>query len=267
MSTLHVSFWTQALARPAEFYLVKPDKFLPPFLADNPHYQRPTKTLILLHGFSGDCHDWLYNGGASNLSMQYNLAVVMPTGGVSFYLDQPATGHKYCSLLGGELIDYLRDTFGLAQTREDTWIGGASMGGFGALHTALAHPDRFSGVVALSSALIVHQLPKMEPDAGNPMANYEYYVETFGDLKTAEDRDCNPELLYKQAVAAGKPLPRIYMACGTEDFLVHENRNMRDFLIEQKADFIYKEGPGVHDWSFWIPRSNEGIRWLLNEEV
>ena len=31
MSTLHVSFWAQALARPAEFYLVKPDKFLPPF--------------------------------------------------------------------------------------------------------------------------------------------------------------------------------------------------------------------------------------------
>ena len=83
MSTLHISFYTQALARPAEFFLVKPDKALPPFLAGNPHYQRPTKTLILLHGFSGDCHDWLYNGGASMLSMQYNLAVVMPTGGVS----------------------------------------------------------------------------------------------------------------------------------------------------------------------------------------
>lgn len=267
MSTLHVSFWAQALARPAEFYLVKPDKFLPPFLADNPHYKRPTKTLILLHGFSGDCHDWLYNGGASNLSMQYNLAVVMPTGGVSFYLDQPATGHNYCSLIGDELINYLRDTFGLAQTPEDTWIGGNSMGGFGALHTAFAYPDCFSGVVALSSALIVHQLPKMEPGMGNPMANYAYYVETFGDLKTAEDRDCNPEFLYKCAVSKGKPLPRIYMACGTEDFLIHENRSMRDFLEEQKADFIYKEGPGVHDWSFWIPRSNEGIRWLLNEEV
>ena len=83
MSTLHVSFYTMALSRPAEFFLVKPDKALPPFLAGNPHYKRPTKTLILLHGFSGDCHDWLYNGGASMLSMQYNLAIVMPTGGIS----------------------------------------------------------------------------------------------------------------------------------------------------------------------------------------
>jgi S-formylglutathione hydrolase FrmB len=267
MSTLHVSFYSPALARATEFYLVKPDKPLPPFLLGNPHYQRPTKTLFLLHGYSGDCHDWLYNGGASALSMQYNLAVVMPTGGVSFYLDREATGHKYCSLLGMDIINYLRETFGLAMTREDTWIGGASMGGFGALHTALAFPDRFSGVVALSSALIVHQLPKMEPGFANPMANYDYYVETFGDLKTAEERDCNPELLYRNAVAEGKPLPRIYMACGTEDFLMAENRNMRDFLEAQKADYIYKEGPGVHDWSFWVPRSQEGVRWLLKEEI
>ena len=267
MSTLHVSFYSPALARATEFYLVKPDKPLPPFLLGNPHYQRPTKTLFLLHGYSGDCHDWLYNGGASALSMQYNLAVVMPTGGVSFYLDREATGHKYCSLLGLDIINYLRETFGLAMTREDTWIGGASMGGFGALHTALAFPDRFSGVVALSSALIVHQLPKMEPGFANPMANYDYYVETFGDLKTAEERDCNPELLYRNAVAEGKPLPRIYMACGTEDFLMAENRNMRDFLEAQKADYIYKEGPGVHDWSFWVPRSQEGVRWLLKEEI
>ena len=267
MSTLHISFYALALARPAEFCMVKPDKALPPFLAGNPHYKRPTKTLILLHGFSGDCHDWLYNGGASMLSMQYNLAVVMPTGGISFYLDREATGHKYCTLVGQELVDYLRDTFGLAMNREDTWIGGNSMGGFGALHTALAYPDRFGGVMALSSALIIHQLPLMEPGKGNPMANFEYYAETFGDLKTAEERDCNPELLYKNAAAAGKPLPRIYRACGTEDFLLTENRKLRDFLTEQKADFIYKEGPGVHDWSFWIPRSQEGIRWLLHEEV
>ena len=267
MSTLHVSFYSPALTRATEFYLVKPDKPLPPFLMGNPHYQRPTKTLLLLHGYSGDCHDWLYNGGASALSMQYNLAVVMPTGGVSFYLDREATGHKYCSLLGQDIINYLRETFGLAMTREDTWIGGASMGGFGALHTALAFPDRFSGVVALSSALIVHQLPKMEPGFANPMANYDYYAETFGDLKTAEERDCNPELLYRNAAGEGKPLPRIYMACGTEDFLVAENRNMRDFLEAQKADYIYKEGPGVHDWSFWVPRSQEGIRWLLKEEI
>lgn len=267
MSTIHVSFWTQALACPAEFYLIKPDKFLPPFLADNPHYKRPTKTLLLLHGFSGDCHDWLHNGGATNLSMQYNLAVVMPTGGTSFYLDQASSCGRYCTWIGQELVDYLRDTFGLAQTREETWIGGNSMGGFGALHTALAYPDRFGGVIALSSALIVHQLPQMEPGVGNPMANYDYYATIFGDLKTAEERDCNPEVLYRKAVAEGNPLPRIYMACGTEDFLVHENHAMRDFLTAQKADFIYQEGPGVHDWNFWIPRSIEGIRWLLDEEI
>ncbi len=263
MSTIRVSFWTPSLSRPADFCMVKPDKALPPFLLGNPHYQRPTKTLILLHGFSGDLGDWLYNGGASSLSMQYNLAVVMPTGGVSFYLDQEATGHKYCALIGSDLVDYLRDTFGLARNREDTFIGGNSMGGFGALHTALSYPDRFGGVMALSSALIVNQLPLMEPGAGNPMANYEYYAQTFGDLKSAPDREVSPEFLYKKHKAAGAPLPKIYMACGTEDFLIAPNREFAQFLKDQGGDSNYQEGPGVHDWSFWIPRSIEGVQWLL----
>ena len=267
MSNLHVTFRTQSLVLPGEFWMYLPEKELPPlpFLPPNPNYDRPPKTLILLHGFSGNCQDFLCNSVASQISFLYNVAVVMPSGGLNFYLDLPATGQKYQTFIGEELINYLRDTFGLAMTREDTFIGGASMGGFGALHTAFAYPDRFSKVMALSSALIIDELKDMDPgyvDA-NVMANYEYYVHTFGDLKTAKERDCNPEVLYRKLKAEGKPLPQIYMACGTEDFLLGHNRDMRDFLLSEGADLRYEEGPGMHDWSVWNPRSMEGIEWFL----
>lgn len=267
MSNIHITFWTPSLACPAEFYMVKPDTaFLPPMVKNNPHYQRPTKTLVMLHGYSGDYRDWLHNGGASALSLEYNLAVVMPTGGTNFWLDQSATGQKWCAMVGQDLIDYLRATFGLAQTREDTLIGGNSMGGFGALHTALAYPDRFSGVAALSAAYIVNQLPLMTPEMKNPIANYDYYCRIFGDLKTAPERDCNPEVLFKRNAAEGKPNPRIYLACGEQDFGIASNRAMADFLKANGADYTYREGPGIHDWSFWVPRGREAVQWLLGCE-
>ena len=253
---------------PGEFWMHLPEKNPPvlPFLPPNPNYDRPARTLILLHGFSSDAQEWLFSSPAAQLSFQYNLAVVIPTGGMNFYLDLPATGQKYQSFIGLDLVNYLRDTFGLAMNREDTFIGGLSMGGFGAMHTAFAYPERFSKVMALSSALIIDELKDMDPAQGNPVANYAYYVHTFGDLKTAKERDCNPQILYRKLKDAGGPLPQIYMACGTEDFLLGPNRAMRDFLRSEGADLRYEEGPGTHDWNFWYPRSLEGMEWLLNRK-
>ena len=265
-SNINVTFRTPSLVLPGEFWLYLPEKELPPIpgFPPNPNYDRLPKTLVLLHGFSGNCQDWLFNSVASQLAFQYNLAVVMPSGGLNFYLDLPATGQKYATFIGEDLIQFLQDTFGLAKTREDTWIGGLSMGGFGALHTAFAYPERFSRVIALSSALIIDELEHMEPGTGNPVANYEYYAHTFGDLKTAKDRDCNPRVLYSRCKAEGKPLPKIYMACGTEDMLLPANRVMRDFLRSEGADLRYEEGPGIHDWSFWNPRALEATEWFIN---
>ncbi|MBR4122396.1 MAG: hypothetical protein IKR06_03805, partial [Erysipelotrichaceae bacterium] len=114
MSTLFVRFRAESLACNGEFYMHLPPKTVPFFMKDNPYYQRETKTLILLHGYSGDSTDWLYNSAAADFSLKYNLAVVMPSGGIGFYVDKKATGHRYCKFIGEDLIAYLRETFGLA---------------------------------------------------------------------------------------------------------------------------------------------------------
>lgn len=266
MAIHHVKFRANSLCGNGEFYMFLPDKEIPPFLKDNPHYSRPAKTLILLHGFSGDCTDWLYSAPVQDYSLRYNLAIVMPTGGLNFYLDKKETGRQYCRFIGEDLINYLRNTYGLAKDKDDTFIGGVSMGGFGAFHTALTYPDRFFGLMALSSALIIHQLKDMKPDMPEIMANYEYYVDTFGDLSIAEESDHNPEVLYIRNKESGIQNPRIFMACGTEDFLYKENIAMKSFLESQDADFRYIEGPGMHDWRFWIPSSEQGIEYLLGGE-
>ena len=67
-------------------------------------------------------------------------------------------------------------------------------------------------------------------------------------------------------VPEGKANPRIYLACGEQDFGIESNRAMAKFLREQGADCTYREGPGVHDWSFWVPRADEAVKWLLGCE-
>ncbi|MBQ6559955.1 MAG: acetylesterase [Erysipelotrichaceae bacterium] len=268
MSTHYVKFRSNALARNGEFYVHLAEKNMPEFMiANNPYYKRKAKTIILLHGYSGDCTDWLYNSNAADFCLKYNLNVVMPSGGLDFYLDKKATGHHYCEFIGEDLVSYLRDTFNIALSKEDTLIGGLSMGGFGSLHTGLTYPETFGGIMALSSALIIYHLKDMKPDMKDPvMANYEYYVNAFGDLDKAEQSDQNPEVLYLKNKEKGITNPKIFMACGTEDFLLEPNHRMRDFFQDQKADFTYVEGPGIHDWNFWTPHAYKGIEYLLNEK-
>ena len=113
----------------------------------------------------------------------------------SFWLDGLSTGHKYCTFISAELPDYLKKTFGLANDASDTCVMGLSMGGFGALHTALIRPERFGKAAALSSALIVREVAGMEPGSDNGHANYEYYRECFGEPSKVLGSDADPEAL------------------------------------------------------------------------
>ena len=57
-------------------------------------------------------------------------------------------------------------------------------------------------------------------------------------------------------------IPKLYLACGTEDFLIEENRDYRDFLTNEMIDFTYIEAPGAHEWNFWDTYIEKVIEWL-----
>lgn len=267
MAYIHVEYYSMALAGQANFYACIPND-VPPMMmgGKNPHYNRPTKTLILLHGYSGAAGDWVTGSFVRELANTYNLAIIMPDGRNSFYLDKEATGEKFATFVGEELPNYVHRAFGLSEKPEDNFIGGYSMGGFGALRTGLYYNHTFSKILALSSALIVPQLKSFTPDMKNPMANYAYYANIFGDLQTAEERDCNPEVVLKNKKAAGEILPAIYMACGTEDFLIERNQAFHEFLNAEGVEHIYKTSPGVHNWAFWNQYIEPGIQWMVAED-
>ena len=257
-----MEFHAESIMQHANFCFVLPIDVSMEEVKDKRHYKRPAKSLILLHGLTGTDSDWLYGGVAQEMAIQYNLAVFMPTTGNSFYLDRGYPGGNFATYVGEEFPEYIKNTFGYCKSREDTLIAGLSMGGFGAIHTALAFPERFSACVALSSALKIHEIA----DAGRRLDGVmpEAMVrDIFGDPEKLLESDRNPEWLYRKCKADGKPIPRLYMAIGTEDYLYRDNQDFRKFLEAEKADFHYEEGPGVHNWTFWNEYIDRGLSWVL----
>lgn len=266
MALLTLQFQSTSLCRPTRVQLLLPNDVPRETVMSNKHYKRPVKTLVLLHGYSGGCDDWLTGSCVQEISGKYNLAIAMPNGENSFYLDQRGTGRAYGSLVGKELIEYLRKTFGIAMSAEDTFIGGLSMGGFGALHTGLLCPESYSRIMALSSALIVHEVMGMKEGTSNGVADYDYYRGTFGEPDELEKSENNPEYLVKMRKERGETIQPIFMACGTEDFLLENNRQFRNFLREQDVDVTYLESPGIHDWKFWNEYLEPAVKWMLEKE-
>ena len=261
MANLTIRYFSNCLNRNTSFEMVIPNdpRLGFPYKPPKPD-NRPLKVLFLLRGYSdGVCGSWI----PEYLLSKYRFAVVVPNGENSFYLDGRSTGHAFESMVALELVDYIRSTFHLALTAEDTYILGMSMGGFGALHTSLAHPDRFSKCGAMSSALIMHEVADMKDGIGNDVANYDYYRECFGEPSELLDSPNNPETLVQKAVADGKSLPAIYMCCGTEDFLLEPNRAFHNFLNSCSVAHEYVESPGNHDMFFWNEYTLKILEWMF----
>ena len=260
MASGRMEFHSQTMMLHANFTFILPNDVAMVEVENRKHYERGPVNLILLHGLTGTDTDWLYGSMVQWMSKQYNLNVFMPTAGNTFYLNRGYRGANSMDFIAKELPGYIGKTFGIRMTKADTIIGGLSMGGYGALHTSLSYPEKYRACIALSSALITKDAAEGRTDGVLPE---KMMRDNFGDPSKLADSDADPKYLYKKQKAAGKELPRIYIACGTEDRLLKANRDFRDMLYGESADLIYEEGPGKHNWVFWNEYLDRGLRAVL----
>lgn len=265
MATFHIDFFSSTLKRftpvTALLPIEKPDiPGMPP--ADK---SKPFRTIYLLHGYSGCNNDWLHGSRISTLALMHNVAVIMPSCGNSFYLDDEIRGEYFEKYICEELVSLTRAAFPLSVEREDTTIAGLSMGGYGALRNGLKRSDVFGNIFAFSSALITDQIALLKEGEGTAVAPYSYYRHVFGDLKNLIGSDNDPKALAKKLAAGQVPLPKIFMACGTEDFLLDRNRDFSRFLLENNIAHEYRESAGVHDWRFWDEYIEKAMEWLYGK--
>ena len=63
--------------------------------------------------------------------------------------------------------------------------------------------------------------------------------------------------------AEGKKIPRLYMTCGDNDFLLQTNKRFLAFLEEKKVPVTFVPGEGVHDFVFWNKAIGPAVEWAL----
>ena len=260
MAIIELNFISKCLMRTVTFNAIIPvDKFGPQ--AENAE-QKPLKTLYLLHGIFGNYTDWVNGTRIQAWAEANDLAVIMPSGENRFYLDDEKSGELYGEFIGKELVEFTRKLFPLSDKREDTFIAGLSMGGYGAIRNGLKYAENFGCVIGLSAAL-VHDTWK-DADNSAPIFTFRrnYYEAIFGEYDKVKGSDKDPKALLLKLKEEGRPVPKMYLCCGTEDGLVTANRDFRDFLNENGVDLTYVEGPGKHDWVFWDTYIKKVLDWL-----
>ena len=147
------------------------------------------------------------------------------------------------------------------------------MGGYGAIRNGLKNPDVFGGILAFSSALITDGISKMPDDpqpapqgqgqgGGGMGMSIGYFIHTFGKPSTILGSDVDPKALAKKIMESDGPRPKMYMACGSEDFLIEPNRDLHKYFEEVGYPHYYVEGHGTHSWEYWNKHITDSLNWI-----
>lgn len=265
MALIQVNYLSECLMRTVPVNVILPvDKLT--FPGQPKREEKPYKTLYLLHGIFGNYTDWVSGTKIQRWAEEKDLAVVMPSGDNMFYVDQEDSHNFYGEFIGKELVDMTRKMFPLSRKREETYIAGLSMGGYGALRNGLKYSETFGCIASLSGAMVVDDIAKRTDDVPFFIDSRSFAQSIFGDLEKAEESNKNPKWFVKKLKEEGKDIPKIYLTCGLQDSLLGVNREMRDFLKEQGADVTYVEGEGAHEWDFWNRSIKNVLDWLPLED-
>ena len=119
-----------------------------------------TRTLYLLHGLRQNADAWQRMSSAERIANYYGYALIMPDAQRSFYTDM-AHGPRFFTYLTEELPEIMQAMFKIPADPAHTYVGGLSMGGYGALKCALQRPDLYAGAMCFSSGFFTLNRPNL----------------------------------------------------------------------------------------------------------
>ncbi|MCR5231948.1 MAG: hypothetical protein K6B64_04800 [Acholeplasmatales bacterium] len=230
MAHIDINLISNAMGRAVSFTLILPTKTAPTLEANydaktNTYYQNKKNKkyplLILLHGLLNDQNNWCRYARAEYYAEENNIAICMVSGENKFFMNwdhQLATDHFF-DFIEYELKDFLYGTFPISSKREDNFIAGLSMGGYGALYHGLMNNKAYSAIGAFS-------------------APYKEMKENGFD--------------FKKIIGRKTDLPFIYISCGEKDSLLEDNNELDLALTDLDFAHLYNIVPGyAHEWRFW----------------
>ncbi len=255
MAFISLDFYSEALGMQSEVFVVIPQRgALGEIGIGNKAEDTKYKVLYLLHGLSDDHTIWMRRTSIERYASRYGICVVMPNGHRSFYTDMKYGGNYY-TYITKELPARMREFFRVSDRREDNFIAGLSMGGYGALKAALREPDKYAAASALSAVTDIAAFCGERSSLFTSIFGEELKVPDEDDLKKLAEAHKNDEIK-----------PRIYIGIGRQDGLYDQNVKFKKILEDNGYAPTYRESDGVHCWEFWDEYILYTLQWMFGKK-
>jgi S-formylglutathione hydrolase FrmB len=214
--------------------------------------------LYYLHGL-GDNEQTLFKSGGWNLLQDLreqhkigDFLIVAPEGKATFYINSADKQVLYSDFFLREFIPLIEKKYNLRKDRQTRAITGVSMGGYGALRFAFAHPELFGSVSA--------QSPALAPNPAKPGDSFGRFLgAVFGSpIDIPHWKQNDPFALARQNQARLKSMA-IYFNCGRNDEYGFENgvAALDKQLQSKGVRHEYHLYPGNHGAEFFMDHIGE----------
>lgn len=225
------------------------------------NYEEGMKVVYLLHGAYGNHSSWVRFSNIERYLQERNMVGVMVSSGNNFYQDM-YKGLKYHKYITEELPAMMQALFPVSKKREDTFVAGFSMGGYGAWYMGLSRPDVYSKAASLSGAL---DLAGLLEGINNGAVDGPFPLDAIWEDPTKiEGSDSDLFALYKKDKENGL-VPDLYQGCGKDDFLFAMNNDVNKRFQEMGAEVTYRVGEGMHNWDYWDSQLRDMLDWFLEK--
>lgn len=242
MAFLQIQFFSEALNVSSAVNVILPEAYQGIGMDGAGGMDLPD-VLYLLHGYSDDHSIWMRRTSVERYAAAHNLAVIMPAVNHSYYCNE-VHGERYWDYVSEELPQVMHRFLCLSDDPDHTYVAGLSMGGYGAMRLALTYPERFGAAASFSGVVDLTDLFYEE-------FRRDEIQRIFGETDDIRGTELDTlDLMKKNADADHKP--RLYVSCGTSDFLFHQQGPFVSALKKNGWDVTYVKKKGaIHEWGFW----------------
>ena len=226
--------------------------FIPEQLKD----AEATTMLILLNGVYNSHWGWAFHAGVHLTAQRLidaeeirPLIIAMPSDGLW------GDGSGFLNAEGEDAEKWIMDDVIIAAAHAapklvadpHLFLGGLSMGGYGALRLGAKYAARVSGISAHSSITHVSQMANFVEES---LSHY---------LSAGSEAELDP--LYWILRNRGI-LPPLRIDCGIDDTLIRANRALHKALDQANIQHEYFEYEGGHEWSYWEAHISDSLRFF-----
>ena len=253
-------FNSRILHRPVRYCVMLP----PNYGTDT---QRKYPVLYFLHGLGENEQTLLRSGGwglIEDLRHDHKVGdflMIAPEGRGSFFINSAEGRERYSDFFLNEFLPYIETHYRVIRERRSRGVTGLSMGGYGALRFAFAHPELFGSVSVQSPALITESPRELNADVRDAGPLAKLLGTVFGSpIDVAHWNQNNPFQLARKNQAQIRS-QAIYINCGQQDEygFATAAEQMHKQLLAEKIPQEFHLYPGGHNAEYFLSHLGETV--------